>query len=123
MANNPVCIICKATEEKEPGLKLFVPERWETAKNAAARRLALQNDHFSSISQEIQMIEQPEGMYYHTSCFSRFCAIKRQPPSDNELSQPPRKVTRSTSAHPSTNERGVLGPGCVWKNISHCYQE
>lgn len=111
MASNHVCIICKETEEK---LKLFVPERWETAKNAAARRLTLQNDHFFSASEEIRKIEQPEGKYYHTKCFSRFCAIKRQPPDDSELSQPPSKVTRSTSGHPFTNQRGVLGEDCLF---------
>ena len=49
---NFVCIICK-TEKKEPDLKLFGPDRWETAKNAAAWRLTLQNDHFFGISEEI----------------------------------------------------------------------
>lgn len=114
MASSNACIFCKETEEKEPGLKLFVPERWETAKNAAARRLTLQNDHLFSTSEEIRKIEQPEGKYYHTKCFSRFCATKRQPPSDNKLSQPPSKVTRSTSGHPSTDERGVLGDDCLF---------
>jgi len=114
MASNHVCIICKETEEKEPGLKLFIPERWETAKNAAARRFTLQNDQFFSASEEIRKIEQPEGKYYHSKCFSRFCATKRQPPGDNELSQPPSKVTRSTSGHPSTNVRGVLGQECLF---------
>lgn len=111
MASNHVCIFCK---EKEPGLKLFVPDRWETAKNAAARRLTLHNDYFSSTSEEIRNIELPEGKYYHTDCFSQFCAIKRQLPGDNELSQPPRKVTRSTNSHPSTNERGILGDNCLF---------
>ncbi len=63
MASNHVYIICKETEVKEPGLKLFVPERWETAKNAAARRLTLQNDHFVSASEDIRKIELPEGKY------------------------------------------------------------
>ena len=50
MASNHVCIFCK---EKEHGLKLFVPDRWETAKNAAACRLTLHNDYFSSTSEEM----------------------------------------------------------------------
>ena len=33
---NYMCIICKKTEEDELDLKLFSPDRWETAKNAAA---------------------------------------------------------------------------------------
>ncbi len=63
MASIPVCVICKETEEKVPGLKLFIPERWETVKNAAARRLTLQNEQFFSISEEIRMTEQSEGKY------------------------------------------------------------
>jgi hypothetical protein len=70
-------------------------------------------DHFFSTSAEIRDIEQPEGKYYHTNCFSRFCAIKRQPPGDDELSQPPSKVTRSTSDHPYTNEWRELS--FLWK--------
>ncbi len=99
---------------KEPGLKLFVLERWETAKNAAARQLTLQNDHFVSASEDIRKIELPEGKYYHTKCFSQFCAVKRQPPDESELSQSPSKVTRSTSDHPFTNQRGVLGEDCLF---------
>ncbi len=113
MASIPVCVICKETEEKVPGLKLFIPERWETVKNAAARRLTLQNEQFFSISEEIRMTEQSEGKYYHTKCLSRFCATKRQPQGDSEHF-PPSKATRSTSGNPSTNERGVLGEDCLF---------
>lgn len=97
-------------------MKLFGPDRWEKARDAAARRLTLQTDRFFDVSEEIRAIEQPEGKYYHTNCFSQFCAcaIKRQPYDDNEPSQPPKKVTRSTSGHPSTNERGVLGDSCLF---------
>ena len=77
MASNHICIICKETEEDEPGLKLFSTERWDTAKKAAARRTSLLNDYLSSTSEEITKIEQPEGKYYHTNCFSRFCAVKK----------------------------------------------
>ncbi len=51
MASIPVCVICKETEEKVPGLKLFIPERWETVKNAAARRLTLQNEQYFLVYQ------------------------------------------------------------------------
>ena len=55
MANdNYICIICKETEEEEPGLKSFVPEIWETAKNAASNRMTLQSDHFFSTSEGIR---------------------------------------------------------------------
>ena len=103
MASNHLCIICKETEEKEPGLKLISPERWDTAQKAAARRTTSQNYYFFCVSEEIRKIEQPEGKYYHTKCFSRF----RLFPVDSELSEPPSKVTRSTGDHPFTNKRGV----------------
>ena len=114
MASNHVCIICTKTEVEESDLKLFSLERWETAKKAATRRITLQNDYFFGTSQEVRKIEQPESRYYHTSCFSHFCAVKKHSPADNELSQLPSKVTRSTSDHPSTNHRGVLGQECLF---------
>ena len=36
--------------------------------------------------------------------------------SDNEHSQPPSKMTHSTSGHPSTNERGVLEEDCCMES-------
>ena len=84
MASNHVCIICTETEKKEPGLKLFSPERCDTAQKAAARRTTLQNYYFFCISKEIRKIEQPEGKYYHTKCFSRFCAVKTLFPVDSD---------------------------------------
>ena len=48
-------------------MKLFSPERWDTAQKAVARRTTLQNDYFFCVSEEIRKIEQPEGKYYHTN--------------------------------------------------------
>ena len=70
------CISCKETEEDKPGLKLFSSERWDTAKETAARQTTLQIDYFCSVSKDIRKIEQPEGKYNHTICFSRYCAEK-----------------------------------------------
>ena len=64
--NNHICIICKETEDEEPGLKLFIPERWETAKKAAECRITLGNDHFFDISEEIKTV-QPEDKNSHKS--------------------------------------------------------
>ena len=75
-SNHVLCIIFKETEEYKPGLKLFSPERWDTAKKTAACQTPLQIDYFCSASEEIRKIEQPEGKYNHTKCFSLFCVEK-----------------------------------------------
>ena len=115
MANDaPICIICKERGEKKRALKCFNSSNWETAKNAARRRKAIQSDKFSNTSEEIRTAEGPEGKYYHSVCLSRFCAVKRGAPPSTEPSEPPQKTTRSSSDHPSTSTRGVLGQECLF---------
>ena len=63
--------ICKETEDEEHGLKLFIPERWETAKKAAIRRTTLQNDYFFKISEKIRNTEQPAK----TSMVSKYIVL------------------------------------------------
>ena len=84
------------------------------AKKAAIRQTTLRNDYFFKISEEIRNTEQPDGKYCHTKCFGHFCAIKKRSLVDNELSQPPSKVTRSTSDHLTTDNRCVLGQECLF---------
>uniref|UniRef100_UPI00358E1048 uncharacterized protein isoform X1 n=2 Tax=Myxine glutinosa TaxID=7769 RepID=UPI00358E1048 len=110
----PVCIICKERGEKKRALKCFNFSNWETAKNAARRRKALQSDKFSNTSEEIRTAEGPEGKYYQSVCLSRFCAVKRGAPPSTEPSEPPQKTTRSSSDHLSTSTRGVLGQECIF---------
>uniref|UniRef100_UPI00358F0869 structural maintenance of chromosomes protein 5-like n=1 Tax=Myxine glutinosa TaxID=7769 RepID=UPI00358F0869 len=115
MANDaPVCIIFKERGEKKRALKCFNSSNWETAKNAARRRKALQSDKFSNTSEEIRTAEGPEGKYYHSVCLSRFFAVEGGAPPSTEPSEPPQKTTRSRSDHPSTSTRGVHGQECIF---------
>ena len=116
--DTPVCIVCKETEKKVPGLKSFNSSNWETASNVATRRKELKSDKFHSSSEEIKTAEGPEGKYYHSVCLSQFCAVKRKVPPGKESSELPHKATCSSSSHVSSNTRGVLGQEC-----SFCLQK
>ena len=59
-------IMAKERGEKKRALKCFNSSNWETAKNAARRRKAIQSDKFSNTSEEIRTAEGPEGKYYHS---------------------------------------------------------
>lgn len=112
--DSPVCIVCKETQEKVPGLKSFNSSNWETANNAATRRKELKSDTFHSTAEEIRTAEGPDGKYYHSVCLSQFCAVKRKVPPGKESSELPHKATRLSSSHVSSNTRGVLGEECIF---------
>ena len=77
-----ICIFCKNTSHL--GLIHFQQATWQTATNAARRRLSLKNDKFGSVTKDIRSFEipkQPEKLLYHSKCFSQFCAINPLKPN------------------------------------------
>ena len=109
-----ICIFCKNTSHL--GLIHFQQATWQTATNAARRRLSLKNGKFGSVTKDIRSLEipkQPGKLLYHSSCFSQFCAIKRGKVDDVDPCEPPRK-TRSTYELPSSSRLDVLGKQCLF---------
>lgn len=83
-----VCIFC-GTANEDQQLKPFKPETWETAKNAAHRRKTLKNDMLFNATQDVlHKTDQPDTIFYHSKCFSRFCAVKRRMSPSTEPSKP-----------------------------------
>ena len=109
-----ICILCKNTCHL--WLIHFQQATWQTATNAARRRLSLKNDKFGSVTKDSRSFEIPkqsEKLLYHSKCFSQLCAIKRGKVDDVDPCEPPRK-TRSTYELPSSSRLGVLGKQCLF---------
>lgn len=113
-SDTSTCLICKGTEGDNSNLKDFQANNWDTVKDAAKRRVLLQHDQFFSQSAEISATEKPDGKYYHSSCLSRFCAVKKKASSLHGSSEPPYKATRASSSYPLSNTRGVLEEECLF---------
>ena len=77
-SDDQICIICKVADDKVPGLKPFRTNTWETIRNAATNRKALESDTFSNVTGEITSCQGSEGKYYHSVCLSRYAAVKKK---------------------------------------------
>ena len=107
-----MCFICKTYDEFVT-LKPLKDRCLKTAKNADERRKSLKQDKYATITIELLSPIETEGRYYHSQCLSRYCAVKR-PQAETELSERPRKSTRTTINLPSTDNKGILGEQCVF---------
>ena len=66
------------------------------------------------VTEEISNAEQPEGHFYHSQCFSQFCAVKRPSSPNREQCETSSKTTLLSSSLPGTNDKGVLKHSCVF---------
>ncbi|KAJ8024332.1 hypothetical protein HOLleu_37050 [Holothuria leucospilota] len=81
--SKPSCVICKKTDEEEPGLKKYTSRT--SLLKAAERRRSLVSDKFSVATNAINAAEPSTDLFYHSKCHSQYCAVKRKATDDNTV--------------------------------------
>ena len=88
------CIICKKSESDAPGVKKCKSQ--DALRNAAERRRSSARDKYVTATQDILASNPSVDLYYHTTCNSQYCAVKRKASNDDKY---PQSTSTASTVH------------------------